>query len=227
MPYRPYTGLSRRMWLFRLPGVYRPQGDTRLLAETVRNAAVPGTRVLDVGTGTGALALVAARGGARQVIAVDICGRAVFAARVNAWLRRLPIDVVRSDLFDAVEGEEFDVIVANPPYVHADEPPRTRAARAWNGGTRGRQVLDGLCATAPALLTPGGVLYVVQSALCGVSVTIDRLRLEGMDAAVVARRQEMFGRLMCASAPRLEELGLIGPSQRYEDLVVIRAVRQK
>jgi release factor glutamine methyltransferase len=215
------------MWLFRPPGVYRPQGDTRLLAETVRRAAVPGLRVLDVGTGTGILALVAARGGARQVIAVDVCGRAVFAARVNAWLRRQPIHVVRSDLFDAVEGEEFDVIVANPPYVPADEPPRTPAAVAWNGGTTGRQVLDGLCAAAPALLTPGGVLFVVQSVLCGVPDTVERLRLQGMKASVVARRQEMFGRLMRERAARMEELGLIGPSQRYEDLVVIRAVRER
>lgn len=215
------------MWLFRPPGVYRPQEDTRLLADTVRRAAVPGVRVLDVGTGTGVLALVAARGGAGQVIAVDICGRAVFAARVNAWLRRLPVHVVRSDLLEAVEGEEFDVIVANPPFVHADEPPRTRASRTWNGGMTGRQVLDGLCAKAPALLTPGGVLFVVQSTLCGVPATVERLRLRGMTATVVARRQEMFGPLMNARAARLEEMGLINPEQRYEDLVVIRAVREK
>jgi release factor glutamine methyltransferase len=216
------------MWLFRPPGVYRPQGDTHLLADTLRLATMPpGVRVLDVGTGTGALALVVARGGARQVIAVDICGRAVFAARINARLRRLPVHAVRSDLFDAVEGEEFDVIVANPPFVHADEPPRTQSARAWNGGIAGRQVLDALCSTAPTLLTPGGVLFVVQSALCGIQNTIERLRLQGMEAAVVARRQETFDRLMRARAARLEEMGLISPSQRYEDLVVIRAVRER
>lgn len=216
------------MWLFRPPGVYRPQGDTRLLADTLRLATVPaGIRVLDVGTGTGVLALIAARAGARQVVAVDVCGRAVFAARVNAWLRRMPVHVVRSDLLDAVEGEEFDVIVANPPYVPADGPPRKQAARAWNGGTDGRQVLDGLCSAAPALLTPGGVLFVVQSALCGVQSTLERLRRQGMTAAVVARRQEAFGRLMRDRADRLEELRMIGPSQRYEDLVVIRAEREK
>jgi release factor glutamine methyltransferase len=65
--------------------------------ETLRTTRV-GSRVLDVGTGTGVLALAAARGGATQVIAVDSCTRAVFAARVNAWLRRSPVRVVRSDL---------------------------------------------------------------------------------------------------------------------------------
>jgi len=76
--------------LFRPPVVYRPQGDTRLLAETLRSVRVRGT-VLDVGTGTGALALATARGGAAYVIAVDVSARAVFAARINALLRRLPV----------------------------------------------------------------------------------------------------------------------------------------
>src|SRR3954463_2665225 len=110
------------MWLFRPPGVYRPQEDTWLLAEMLRVATVPaGVRVLDMGTGTGVLAMIAARSGAGQVIAVDVCERGVFAGRSNARLRRLPGRVVRSDLFEAVDGEEFDVIVANPPYVHSGE----------------------------------------------------------------------------------------------------------
>lgn len=216
------------MWLFRPPGVYRPQEDTRLLAEVLRLATVPaGVRVLDVGTGTGVLALVAVRAGAGQVIAVDVCGRALLAARVNAWLRGAPVRVVRSDLLETVEGEEFDVIVANPPSVHADEPPRTQAARAWNGGPAGRQVLDGLCASAPEALRPGGMLLIVQSALSGVQNTLEHLRRQGLSAAVIARRQAMFNRLKRTRADRLEELGLINPDQCYEDLVVIRAVRDR
>ncbi|GAB2803392.1 methyltransferase [Actinoallomurus bryophytorum] len=213
------------MLLFRPPGVYRPQGDTRLLAETLRTARV-GARVLDVGTGTGVLALAAARGGAAQVIAVDSCARAVFTARVNALLRRLPVRVVHSDLFEAVAGEVFDVIVANPPYVCSDGLSSAgRSAHVWDGGLDGRAVLDRLCAAAPPLLAPGGMLLLLQSALCGIQTTVERLRSQRLRVAVVARRQEPFGPVMRARAAQLERCGLIGPEQRYEDLVVIRAER--
>jgi release factor glutamine methyltransferase len=159
----------RGVWLFRPPGVYRPQGDTWLLADTLRKATVPGIRVLDVGTGTGVLALTAARNGAGQVVAVDVCPRAVFAARVNARMRRLPVRVVRGDVSQVANGESFDVIVSNPPYVCADEPAGRGSARTWNGGSSGRAVLDGVCTAAPALLAPGGIVLIVQSALCGTS----------------------------------------------------------
>jgi release factor glutamine methyltransferase len=196
-----------------------------LLAEAVRAARV-GVKVLDVGTGTGALALAAALSGAAEVIAVDDCARAVFAARVNACLRGLPVRVFRSDLFEAVAGQVFDVIVANPPYVCSDGLRGVRGpAHAWDGGSSGRVVLDRLCSAVPSLLAPGGVLLLVQSALSGVQDTICRLRAQGLDAAEVARRQEAFGPVMSAHAVRLEERGLIGPGQRYEDLVVIRACR--
>jgi release factor glutamine methyltransferase len=196
-----------------------------LLAEALRAARV-GVKVLDVGTGTGALALAAARRGAAEVIAVDDCARAVFAARVNAWLRRLPVRVLRSDLFEAVAGQVFDVIVANPPYVCSDSLPGTRGpAHMWDGGSSGRVVLDRLCSAVPSLLAPGGMLLLVHSALCGVQDTIFRLRAEGLDVAEIARRQEAFGPVMSAHAVQLEDRGMIGPGQRYEDLVVIRACR--
>lgn len=213
------------MWLFRPPGVYRPQEDTWLLAESLRTTTTIGVRVLDVGTGTGALALAAARGGAGRVVAVDISARAVFAARVNAWVRRLPVRVLRSDLFEAVTGESFDLIVANPPYVRGNGVRSRGSARRWHGGADGRATLDRLCSAAPAMLAPGGTLLVVQSALTGVSGTVERLRSGGLRTAVVTRRREPFGRVMRARAAQLEGHGVIGPGQRYEELVVIRAER--
>src|SRR3569833_638513 len=213
------------VWLFRPPGVYRPQEDTWLLAETLRTATTLrlGARVLDVGTGTGALAEPAARVGAGQVIAVDVSLLALLAARINAWVRRLPVRVRRSDLCAAVAGESFDVILANPPYICVDD---TRpSARAWSGGPNGRAALDRLCHSAPPLLAPGGMLLVVQSALSGVPDTLEGLRSAGLKTSVIARRRAEFGPVLRARATQLEGRGLIGPSQRYEELVVIRADR--
>jgi release factor glutamine methyltransferase len=64
------------------------------------------------------------------------------------------------DLLEAVHGERFDLIVANPPYVPAatDELPVNGAERAWDAGRDGRALIDRICATAPAHLRAGGSL---------------------------------------------------------------------
>ncbi len=212
--------------MLRPPGVYRPQADTALLAGALRRAGVAaGARVLDVGTGTGAMAVAAARCGAREVVAVDVAAGAVLAARVNARLRNLPVRVLRGDLFEPVAGERFDVIVANPPYVIGDAfPEEVRGrARAWEAGPCGRALLDRICAQAPAHLAPGGTLLVVQSALSGVAATLVALRDAGTRPVVAARRDEPFGPVMRRRAASLEARGAVRCGQRHEELVVVRA----
>ncbi|MBB1247029.1 methyltransferase, partial [Streptomyces durbertensis] len=105
------TGPSAPVRAVRLPGVYRPQSDTMLLAEALDAASVgAGDRVLDMCTGTGVLALRAARLGA-EVTAVDISRRAVLCARLNARLAGLPVTVRRGDLLAGLPpGERFDVL---------------------------------------------------------------------------------------------------------------------
>jgi len=216
------------VFIVRPPGVYRPQGDTALLTEALRQAPIrPGARVLDLCTGTGVVAMAAARAGARQVVATDVSVRAVLAARLNARLRGLPIRVLRGDLVEPVAGEHFDVITANPPYVpcRGGPPARHGRSRTWYGGPHGRLWLDRLCAAAPPLLAPGGVLLVVHSALCGVQATVEALRAHGLKAAVTARRREPFGPVLRSRAAELEAAGLIRSGQRHEELVVIRADR--
>ncbi|GGO91189.1 HemK2/MTQ2 family protein methyltransferase [Wenjunlia tyrosinilytica] len=216
------------MFLLKPPGVYSPQADTDLLAQALRREErVPGARVLDIGTGTGALAVVAAREGAASVTAVDICPRAVLAARLNAMLRGLEIRVLRGDLTRPVHGRSFDVVLTNPPYVPCATEwlPRRGPALAWDAGQDGRAVLDRVCAQAPPLVAPGGVLLMVHSGLCGVAPTLARLEGAGLRGTLVGRHRVPFGPVLRARASWLEARGLIQPGERTEELVVIRAVR--
>ncbi|MEE1930765.1 HemK2/MTQ2 family protein methyltransferase [Streptomyces sp. TRM 70351] len=216
------------MLLLRPPGVYAPQADTWLLRQALEEAALaPGARVLDLCAGTGVLGMAALRMGASEVVALDCARRAVLAARVNAWLRALPLTVRHGDLAHGVGGRRFDVVLANPPYVPSPGPVPRRggAARCWDGGPSGRSVIDRLCTQVPPLLDGGGTLLMVHSAVSGTHQTLALLRQQDLKAAVVARATEPFGPVMRERAAWLEAKGFVEPGQRTEELVVIRADR--
>src|ERR671914_1178960 len=132
------------MRVARLPGVFRPRSDTWLLAAAMRRRPqLRGGAVLDVCTGSGAIAVAAALAGARTVTAVDVSRRAVLTARLNARLNGVAVEALRGDLLAAVPGRRFDVIVSNPPYLPSDAdalPARGRARHTEAGGA-GRLLL--------------------------------------------------------------------------------------
>ncbi|MCC9305758.1 methyltransferase [Kitasatospora sp. RB6PN24] len=215
------------MLLFRPPGVYPAQGDTELLIEALRQEGPrPGTRLLDLGTGSGAVALAGAALGA-EVTAVDLSRLALASTWVNARLRHRRVRLRRGDLTDPVTSARFDLVVSNPPYVPAADaaPPRRGVARAWDAGPDGRLLLDRICRQAPAVLARGGVLLVVQSSLARPRATLAMLRRAGLAARVVAARTQPFGPVLTARAGWLERRGIIADGQRDETLVVIRGVR--
>jgi release factor glutamine methyltransferase len=220
------AGHPARMFMLRAPGVYAAQADTFLLASALRQEGpAPGSRVLDVGTGSGLLAVVAAQLGA-SVTAVDLSRRALGTAWANAALRGKRIDLRAGDLLEPVRGRRFDLVVSNPPYVpspHA-RPPRRGMGRAWDAGPAGRALLDRLTCDVPDVLAPGGAVLLVHSALCagGAAATCAALERRGLRARVVARARQPFGPVMRARARWFERQGLIAAGQRVEELVVVR-----
>ncbi|WP_372349272.1 HemK2/MTQ2 family protein methyltransferase [Streptomyces sp. KL116D] len=206
-------------------GVYAPQEDTALLLRALYDEHVDhGADVLDLGTGSGALAVAAARLGAR-VTAVDISWRAVLTARVNAHRNGVAVTVRHGDLGSAYRPDGFDLVVSNPPYVPSPTRllPRRGAAQAWEGGTGGRAVVDRVCDAARRALRPGGTLLMVHSGLCGESATLDRLSGLGMTAAVVERADIPFGPVLRGRHDWLCEQGLLDTAATSEELVVVRA----
>ena len=113
-------------------GVFPPKFflSTKLLCRTLASMDLQGRTLLEIGSGSGAVSLVAARGGA-VVTAVDLSDRACYATRRNAAANGLAIDVRESDLFSTVDGT-FDLIVVNPPYFRHD--PSTQFDHAFHAG---------------------------------------------------------------------------------------------
>lgn len=206
------------------PGVYQPRTDTGLLVAALRREPMRrGGRLLDVGTGSGAVAVAARRG--VRVTAVDISRRAVATAWLNGLLHRRLIRARRGDLLDAVAGDQFDVVVSNPPYVPSPSVPGPGRARAWDAGPDGRLWLDRICADAPAVLKPAGVLLLVHSSLANVPETVRRLEQAGLDVRITSRTPQAFGPVTRSRAGWLERRGLLADGERHEEMVVIRGVR--
>lgn len=211
--------------LMALPGVYQPQADTLLLAHALAQEELgPRTDALEIGTGTGALALHAAGRGAR-VTAVDVSWPAVITARLNSLRRRLPLRVLHGDFAARTAGCRFDLVVTNPPYVPAPGArlPSRGPERAWDAGPDGRGVIDRICAGAPALLRPGGVLLMVHSAMCGAEETLDRLTGVGLAAEVTVSASVPWGPVLRSRRAWLEQRGLAAATDEWEELVIIRA----
>jgi release factor glutamine methyltransferase len=212
------------MRVITLPGVFRPRPDSWMLARHLCAQLRPGARVLDLCTGSGAIAVAAAQCGAGAVTAIDVSRRSVATVRINARLNGVSVRALRGDLFGPVPGERFDHIVANPPYLPAedDDLPTRGPARAIDAGADGRVLLDRICAEAPAHLRPGGTVMLVHSNLIGVERTVAALEAGGLRVDVVERRRGPLGPLLTARAPLLEARGLLAPGEREEELVVVR-----
>lgn len=136
--------------------VYRPSEDSRLLLSSIRLDR--GERFLEVGTGTGLIALHAAR--VARVVATDASADAVRLARANARRNHLPLEVVRTDLAAGVRGP-FDVVAFNPPYLEG--PPGDALDRAWAGGDRGSEISVRFLSDLPRVLAPAGRAYLLLS----------------------------------------------------------------
>src|SRR3954447_22936885 len=113
-PFRRLTRRPRRipgvaMRIVTLPGVFRPRPDSWMLARHLCAQIRPGASVLDLCTGSGAIAVAAARhGGAANVTAIDVSRRSVATVRINARLNGVRVRALRGDLFAPVAGERFD-----------------------------------------------------------------------------------------------------------------------
>jgi release factor glutamine methyltransferase len=156
------------------PDVLIPRPETELLVVTLLDLAKQKPKdtpwaIADIGTGSGILAVCAAKNlPAARVTALDISSAALAIAKENAEKHGVAsrIEFLESDLFDAVSEEsKFDFLVSNPPYISASEmeklPPDVKNFEphtALLAGPKGTEVIERLIPQAAERLTPGGQL---------------------------------------------------------------------
>ena len=181
--------------------VYEPAEDTFLLAENLD--VKEDEDVLDLGTGCGIQAVLAAKQ-ARKVVATDINPHAIECAEENARKNCVEdrIEFRLGDLFQPIRSDEtFSLILFNAPYLPSEPfEQESWIGRAWAGGANGRELIDRFIMNAPEFLSTGGRILLVQSSLSGIAKTLEKFADKRLRAKVVAETEFPFEKIVLIKA---------------------------
>jgi len=170
------------------PPVYAPREDSLLFLEAISNLPLEGRKVLDVGTGSGILALFCAmRGG--NVTASDIDETAVKEAEWAARTLGLRLNLTVSDLFANIPGR-FDLVLFNPPYL----PSKDMVDKTVDGGPGGVLTIERFLNDLPAHLESDAQGFLLLSSLNHPEAV--QRRHDNFDFSVVANRSLFFEELL-------------------------------
>ena len=147
------------------PEVLIPRPETEILVESALQFLRDGDRVLDLGTGSGAIALALSSELNLRVVATDIDPNALILSRENADRLGRDVELIQSDWYSSVEGL-FDAIVSNPPYVSESDPLLTKSELRYEPrvalatGKNGLEALETVILGSTKFLRKGGHLIV-------------------------------------------------------------------
>ena len=172
--------------------VYVPAEDSYMLAENLQ--IKPGQSVLEIGTGSGIVAMYASRL-AGSVTATDINFDACELARKNFEDNSIDnIEILFGNMFEPVENRKFDVILFNTPYLPTEEGEvlDDTINYAFDGGLNGRKVIDLFLDEVKNHLNDGGIVQMIQSSLSGNDETLMRFDEMGFIAEIAASEHFFF-----------------------------------
>jgi release factor glutamine methyltransferase len=170
-----------------LPQVFNPTlfWTSEFMVQSFNDRLIPpGSRVLDMGTGSGVGAVFAAQR-AGSVTAVDVNPEAARCARINVLLNQVEtrVDVCEGDLFSTVAGETFDVILFNPPYFSG--PPQNELDRAFHA----EDVIERFISQLSQHLNPDGQALILLSSAGAEARFLQLCQRHGYQARIAARQQ--------------------------------------
>jgi release factor glutamine methyltransferase len=186
-----------------------PRPETELLVDwaldRLTDAATSHPRVVDLGTGSGAVALaVKAAWPQADVLATDVSEDALAVARANADALGLPLATCRGAWWDALDGERFDLVLSNPPYIAGGDPHlpalRHEPALALTPGGDGLDALRIIVAGAAVHLRAGGWLL-LEHGYDQADAVQALLREHGFDA--IETRCDLAGQPRCTGGRAL------------------------
>lgn len=180
------------------PSVFHPRFflSSEIFAAFVARLDLAGKSVADVGTGSGIIALAAARAGAARVVAIDINPDAARSAGENTRINGLSdrCNALCCNLLSAVApGPLFDVILSNPPYFAGE--PLDVADRAWHAGPGYRDIAS-MFEQCRERLKPGGRIYLLVSSDSDLDALAAMYGAAGLQAKLAYRRGVYFESLL-------------------------------
>ncbi len=160
--------------------IYQVEEDTVFLLGAAREEVRCGDLVLEIGTGTGHIAV--ALSGITKVVATDINPHA------TRYAHKRGVEVIRADLFKGISGK-FDLIIFNPPYLPTSNEERIDdwLEYALDGGESGRTVIERFISQVSPVLAPGGRILLLISSLTGEEEVQCIWRESGFDVREVRR----------------------------------------
>ena len=172
--------------------VYIPAEDSYLLADNLE--INPGQSVLEIGTGSGIVAMYASRL-TDNITVTDINFDACELARENFEANDIEnIEILFGNLFEPVEDRKFDVILFNTPYLPTEEGEvlDDTINYAFDGGLNGRKVIDLFLDEVGNHLNDGGIVQMIQSSLSGNEETLQKFDELGFIAEIKASEHFFF-----------------------------------
>ncbi len=177
--------------------IYEPAEDSFLLADVALKEADQGTRILEIGAGSGFVsAVLLANVKEISLIATEINPHAALCAKING------LELIRTDLFRGIRSESsencFDLILFNAPYLPTSKEEKVPGwlNYAFDGGINGRETLYRFLDEVRGYTRPGGKILVLISSITGLEAVKKKMKNVGFKTDIVGRKKISFEELM-------------------------------